>query len=106
MKSAMNYGLLTGSNLMTRWQAVYGAGQVLGDATVYSSSTLSLVSGKTSGITLKAGAYRITSSGLILGDSTNTLFASGQVLDDSTLLGDGTILGDGTTRADSSLKSA
>ncbi len=101
-----NYGFLSGSNLMTYWQGVYGTGQVLGDATAYSSSTVSLVSGKTYSVTLKAGAYTIKGSGVILGDSTNTLFASGTILGDGQVLGDGTILGDGATRADSTLKSS
>ena len=112
-----NYGFLSGSNLMKYWQSVYASGQVLGDATTYANGVLSLVSGKTFNATLKAGAYKINSNGLILGDSANTLFASGQVLGDGVVLGDGTILGDGiilgdgtilgdkSTRADTSLKS-
>ena len=95
-----NFGFLYGSALMTNWQSVYASGQVLGDATSYASSTLSLVSGKTSGVSLKSGAVTISSSGVILGDSANAVFASGQVLGDGTILGDGIILGDGVIIGD------
>ncbi len=73
-----NFGFLSGSDLMNYWQGVYGSGQVLGDATTYANSTFSKVSGKTtSGATLFSGALNIKGSGLILGDSTNTVFAGG-----------------------------
>ena len=95
-----NFGFLYGNALMAKWQSVYASGVILGDATSYASSTLSLVSGKTSGVSLKSGAVTINSSGVILGDSANAIFASGQVLGDGTILGDGIILGDGVIIGD------
>ncbi len=111
------FGFLSGSALMSNWQSVYASGQILGDAATYANSTLSLVTGKTSGVTLKSGAITVKANGVILGDSVNAIFASGQVLGDGTILGDGVILGDGiilgdgvilgdgTTRADTTLRS-
>ena len=58
-----NWGFLTGSELLTKWQGVYGSGQVLGDATIFSNNIFSIVSGRTStAVTLKSGAFTITIS--------------------------------------------
>jgi subtilisin family serine protease len=111
-----NWGFLSGTELMTKWQSVYGTGQVLGDATTYSLGLFSRVTGRTSsGVVLKSGAFSITTNGQIMGDgvvladattlANGIILGDGQVLGDGTILGDGIILGDGTTRADASLKS-
>ena len=100
-----NFGFLYGSALVTKWQTVYGSDQVLGDAISSASNTLSLVSGKPSGVSLKSGAVQISGSGVILGDAVNAIFASSAVLGNGQVLGDGVILVDGTVFGDMTLQS-
>ena len=97
-----NYGFLTGSELMTKWQGMYAPGKILSDGTNYASSTLTLATGNTTtGVSLYNGA--ITNNGVVLGDG--ILFASGVVLGDNIIgqgvvLGDGIVLGDGVVLGD------
>jgi subtilisin family serine protease len=74
-----NWGFLSGTELMTKWQSVYGAGQVFGDATTYFFGIFSRITSKTSsGVVLKSIAFSITTNGQIMGDS--VVFAAATTL--------------------------
>ena len=82
-----NYGFLYGSDLINKWQPMYGQGKTLADATSYSGSLLVRSTTLTSsGVLLYTGA--ITTTG--------TLLADGTLLSNGTLLADGTLLAGGT----------
>lgn len=70
-----NFGVLYGDELMTKWQAMYANGVLISDGTIYSGSTLSKVSSKTtSGVSLLQGAR--TNNGVLVSDGVTFLTAT------------------------------
>lgn len=81
----MSYGFASGSNLITKFQKIYGLGMVLGDGIILND-----------GIIL--GDNHVISDGIILGDG--IILSDGIILGDGLFISDGIILGDGIARAD------
>jgi subtilisin family serine protease len=100
----MNYNFATGTNLITKYQGVYGLGKLLGDGVVLSNGTL-MSSGTLLSDGVLMGGNIMTSSGVVMGDgsvflSCNVLMGDGVLLSDGTLLSDGVLLGDGVVLGD------
>lgn len=92
-----NYGFLYGSDLINKWQPMYGQGKTLADATTFNGSALIRSTTLTSsGVMLYAGA--ITNNSVLL--SSGTLLSNGVLLADGTLLAGGTLLADGVLLSD------
>jgi subtilisin family serine protease len=94
----------TGTNLVTKYQAVYNLGTLLGDGSMMTDSVIMSDSVLMSdGVVMSD--YILTSSGVLLSDgvpflSCNMLAGSGTLLGDGTLMSDGVILGDGVLLSD------
>jgi subtilisin family serine protease len=94
-----NYDYVTGTNLISKYQIVYGLGTLLGDGFLLSDGHLLCDSTMmSSGILL--GESILTSNGVLLGDgipfiSCGMLLGGGILLGDGMVLGDGVLLGDG-----------
>jgi subtilisin family serine protease len=92
-----NYGFLHGSELMTKWQGMYGSGVLMSDSTPYSNGQISkLASLVTNSVNLFRGA--ISNSGVLMSDG--VLVADGVLLADGVLMGDGVLVADGTLVSD------
>ena len=108
-----NYGILYGDELMTKWQAMYANGVLVGDGTTYTNNILSKVASKTTaGVSLYQGA--ITNNGVLVSDGTTFLSSiamagspapfvnsQGVLVTDGVLISDGVLIGDGVLVGDS-----
>lgn len=95
----LNHGFATGTNLITKYQKVYGVGFVLSDGVIETLSSQSIDSTRmTGGLVLGSGL--ITSNGTTLGGGTlfldfALLLGDGLMLPDGIIVGDGIMVGDG-----------
>ncbi len=85
------WNFLTGSNLITQCQGIYGTGVILSDGVILSNGSF-----VPDGVLLSQGV--ILSNGVILSDGTT--LGSGPLLADSVLLADGTMFADGVMLSD------
>ena len=105
----LNRTYATGLDLIERYQKVYAAGALLGDAVVESADGQALDASKTSGA-LALGENILTSGGgasLAEGAvflSTGLLLGDGIVIGDGIIVGDGIVVGDGIIVGDSRLR--
>ncbi|HWW77887.1 MAG TPA: S8 family serine peptidase [Pyrinomonadaceae bacterium] len=107
----MDQTFATGSNLITKYQAVYNLGALLADGTKISSSGALLADGTllSDGVILSDSL--LVSNGSLLSDgspflacgsllSEGVILMDGSLLSDGVVMGDGSLLGDGTLLAD------
>jgi serine protease AprX len=105
------YDWAKSSDLITKYQGIYGLGILLGDGILLSDGILVADASKLSGgilvsdnimvsngITMSDGVV-LMSSGILLGDG--IVLSDGIVIGDGTLVGDGIIIGDGIVIGDS-----
>jgi serine protease AprX len=95
---------VTGTNLVTKYQAVYNLGALLGDGTIMGDGVIMCDSVLMSDGVIMSDQI-LTSSGVIMSDGTpflscNMLYGSGVMMSDGTLLTDGRLLGDGVLLTD------
>jgi serine protease AprX len=94
----LNHTFATGSDLLTKYQKVYGKGSLLGDGVVEGFDTQAVDPRKmTGGVVL--GTSILTSNGNSMG-SGSFFLSTGQMLGDGLMLGDGMVLGDGMMLGD------
>jgi serine protease AprX len=94
----LDHTYASGSDIISKYQKVYGLGILLCDATIVSDGVLLCDSTvMTSGILL--GDNILTSNGILLGDG-SPFCANGILLGDGILLSDGILLGDGILLSD------
>jgi subtilisin family serine protease len=98
----LDHTTASGSELMTKYQKVYGTGVILGDGTLIDGSgaimgDMTLMS---SGVILADGI--LTSNGGALGEGSFFL-GVGVILGDGMMLSDGAIMGDGVTLSDGAI---
>jgi len=98
-----NRVVLSGDDLMNKYQAMYASGMIMGDAVTVSGSTILrsglLTSGSlsmTGGTVMGDGS--VMGDGIVMGD--NILFLHGSVMGDGMIMGDGTVMGDGSVMGD------
>ena len=97
----------TGTNLVTKYQAVYGVGVLLTDGSVISDGVILMDSVLMSdGVIL--GDHILTSNGVLMVDGVpflpcDRLAGDGAMLGDGAMMTDGVILGDGTLLTDGTL---
>jgi serine protease AprX len=104
----------TGTNLIAKYQSVYGLGMVLGDGITMSEGIM-MSDGMMMSDGLVLGNQIMTSSGMVLGDgapfiscsmlvSDGIMMSDGQILGDGIMMSDGQVLGDGIMMSDSALE--
>jgi serine protease AprX len=104
----MDQTFATGTNLITKYQAVYNLGALLADGTKLSASGSLLADGSLLSDGVIMGDNILTSSGSLLSDgspflSCGSLLSDGVILTDGSLLSDGVIMGDGSLLSDGTL---
>jgi serine protease AprX len=97
----------TGSNLVTKYQAVYGLGTLLGDGSMMTDSVLMTDSALMSDGVVMSDQI-VTSAGALMSEgapflSCDRLLGDGTLLGDGSMMTDGVILGDGVLLADGAL---
>ncbi len=93
-----NHVFLSGDELMTKWQGMYGMGVLMSDGTPLSNGVFSrLTSLTTNGVLISDGV--LTSDGVLMSDG--GLFVSGILMGDGTSIGQGVLMGDGVLMCDS-----
>ncbi|HJQ34348.1 MAG TPA: S8 family serine peptidase [Pyrinomonadaceae bacterium] len=104
----MDQTFATGTNLITKYQAVYNLGALLADGTKLSASGTLLADGSllSDGVILSDSI--LVSNGSLLSDGSpflacGSLLSDGVILMDGSLLSDGVIMGDGTLLSDGTL---
>jgi subtilisin family serine protease len=95
---------VTGTNLVTKYQAVYNLGALLGDGSMMADGSLMTDGGLMSDGVIMSN-HILTSSGGLMSDGTpflscGTLLGDGSMMADGSLMTDGVLLGDGTLLAD------
>ena len=101
---------VTGTNLVTKYQAVYNLGALLGDGTIMGDSVIMSDSVLMSDGVIMSDQI-LTSSGVLMSDGTpflrcdmlygaSVIMSDGMMMTDGRLLGDGAMLGDGALLAD------
>jgi subtilisin family serine protease len=104
----------TGTNLIAKYQNVYGLGMLLGDGITMSDGIM-MSDGMMMSDGLVVGDRIMTSSGMVLGDgapfmscsmlmSDGIMMSDGQILGDGIMMSDGQVLGDGIMMSDSALE--
>ena len=103
----LDHTFATGTNLVTKYQAVYGLGVLLTDGSITSDGVILMDSALMSdGVIL--GDYILTSNGVLMVDGVpflpcDRLAGDGVMLGDGAMMTDGLILGDGALLTDGTL---
>jgi subtilisin family serine protease len=110
----LKHSYATGTNLIAKYQTVYGLGLVLGDGMVVGDGQV-IGDGMVMGDGILIGDNIMTSNGLVLGDGApfmpcgilmgeGTLIPDGILMDDGILMSDGQVIGDGILMGDAALE--
>ena len=95
----LNRNYVKGTNLVTKYQKIYGLGVLLGDGVLISNGVL-IGDGVLISDGVLLGDSIMTSNGVLLGDGT-LLCSSGVLLGDGVLLSDGVLISDSIMQAQS-----
>ncbi|MBV9927520.1 MAG: S8 family serine peptidase [Acidobacteria bacterium] len=95
---------VTGTNLVTKYQRVYGLGVLLNDGSLMSDGVL-VADGSLMSDGVIMGGNILTASGALMSDGTpflacSQLYGSGSLMSDGTLLMDGMLMSDGSLMSD------